>query len=77
MTDKEKKLKGVKQGDSKGGDVESKLKSVFQSYVSLTMPGKREVDYEVGFSCLTCFFACVFCLVLLFGSRHRRTSNEF
>lgn len=57
--------------------MESKLKSVFQSYVSLTMPGKREVDYEVGFSCLTCFFACVFCLVLLFGSRHRRTSNEF
>lgn len=70
MTDKEKKLKSwslrAKRGDSKGGDMESKLKSVLQSHLSVTMPGKREVDYEVGFSCLTCFFACVFCLVLLF-----------
>lgn len=33
------------------------------------MPGKREVDYEVGFSCLFCFFCvCVFfCFALLFG----------
>lgn len=55
--------------DSKGGDMESKLKSVLRSYLSLTMPGKREIDNEVGFSCLICFLACVFCLVLLFGIR--------
>lgn len=71
MTDKDKKLKSrslkVKGEDQNGDTVESKRTSQSCSLSHLQLCLERD-DYEVGFSCLFCIFACVFSFLLLWFS---------